>query len=319
MQRPIRSLTHEPYLGWPAHVLRQGSLCLRVVAAVGGRLMGISHAGQDICFVHPQLAGQTWSGQAADWPALCGEWGFPLWGGGKTWVAPESAWPQGAPHRDLDSLPWQVRAAWCSADSMGVEVQSPVCRDSGLQISRRLTLPAQGAAWTVEHTLVNCGSTTQDCGLWDVLMLKRPGLVTLALDAAQPQGLCALPGREALATLVRDGVVQQSAAQAQVHCHTARAFKLGFFSEAGRVQVDFETPSLRYARHSAVQPGQSWAHGHPLEVFNAPALDYFEVETHSPLQRLAPGDSLHYTVHERVEALPAAAQTPFTLTETENT
>ncbi len=59
------------------------------------------------------------------WPALCGEWRFPLLGGGKTWIAPESDWPAGAPHRDLDSLPWQVLDTWCDAHSMGIKVPRP--------------------------------------------------------------------------------------------------------------------------------------------------------------------------------------------------
>lgn len=89
------------------------------------------------------LEGKTFEGDIRQWPAVCGEWGFPLCGGGKTWIAPESDWPACAPHRDLDSLPWQVLDTWCDAHSMGIEVRSPVCSVSGLQLTRRLTLPAQ--------------------------------------------------------------------------------------------------------------------------------------------------------------------------------
>ena len=45
---------------------------------------------------------------------------------------------------------------------------------------------------------------------------------------------------------------------------------------------------------------QPYAHGLPLEVFNAPVLNYFEVETHSPLRTLEAGEVLRFAV---VEAL----------------
>jgi hypothetical protein len=41
-----------------------------------------------------------------------------------------------------------------------------------------------------------------------------------------------------------------------------------------------------------------YAHGMPLEVFNAPVLEYFEVETHSPLRTLGAGEILRFAVRE---------------------
>ena len=306
MQPAVRSLTREPFKGWPAYALRQDALCLCVVPAVGGRLMGIRLDGQELCFVHPDLQGQSFSGDEAAWPALCGDWDFPLWGGGKTWVAPESAWPQGAPHRDLDSLAWNVTDVWCTDDSMGVEVQSPVCRSSGLQIRRRLHLGAQSQAWSVEHSLRNRGDQPQACGIWDVLMLERPAVVSLALSAQPAAPVCALPGKPTLAELEGDGTLQRTGSLVRVHCLRGHAFKCGFWGEAGRLQVDRADLGLRYTRHAAVDPARVYAHGHPLEVFNAPTLNYFEVETHSPLAQLQPGDCLQHTIHESVERLPCA-------------
>ena len=322
MPLSVRALTQELFKGWPAFVMRQNGLTLSVVPNVGGRLMGINLAGQELCFVHPELAGRTYSGDVSDWPALCGDWNFPLWGGGKTWVAPESDWPQGAPHRDLDSLPWTVKEVWCTAESMGVTVQSPICSQSGLQISRRLTLPANATAWTVEHTLANCGTEVRTCGVWDVLMLCRPGRVSVPLAPSPPThpcGIAALPGKEPLESLMRSGTVEVSAGQARIHCVAAREFKCGFYSEEGLIHADFEDGGIRYARRSRVEPGQAYAHGHPIEVFNAPKLDYFEVETHSPLQQLSPGDCIRYLIHERVSALAGDTHPPSTLIEKETT
>ena len=58
---------------------------------------------------------------------------------------------------------------------------------------------------------------------------------------------------------------------------------------------------LAYRRRSDVDSACAYAHGHPLEIFNAPSLPYFEIETHSPMQTLAPGDRIDYRIYERVE------------------
>lgn len=265
--------------------------------------MGIAWDGQEIAFANPALFGKTYSGNSSTWDALCGDWSFPLWGGGKTWVAPESAWPGGAPHRDLDSLAWAVTDSWQTEHAMGVEVQSPICSQTGLQITRRLTLHSGGSEWTVEHTLTNRGTVQRACGIWDVLMLKRPAVVTIPLAAEPALSIVALPGKEPLDSLQRDGVLTLGAHNAQIRCTVGREFKCGFQSEQGQVDVQFPALHVGYARHSTVSAGQPYAHGHPLEVFNAPSLDYFEVETHSPLQQLAPGDSMRYAIHERVFSL----------------
>ena len=106
--RPRRSLRWDVFRGWQALILTQDALELTVVPSIGGRLMSLRHAGIELAYVNDALAGKTPDGSAGQWQALCGEWAFPLWGGGKTWVAPESDWPDGAPQRDLDSGPFDV-------------------------------------------------------------------------------------------------------------------------------------------------------------------------------------------------------------------
>ena len=298
-----RSLSERIFQGWPAYTLQQGDLVLQVVPAVGGRLMGIAFAGQELCFTHPDLRGKSFDGDLRQWDALCAGWSFPLWGGGKTWIAPESAWPSGAPHRDLDSLPWTLVEHWCGAQSMGIEVQSPVCSLTGLQLRRRLVLPAHTQAWSIEHTLHNAGTQPLRCGLWDVLMLQRPGdvQVMLAAKGSYPgDRIVPLPGKKACAQLEAQGALRTEGDVAHIQCHSGDEFKCGFASLDGRVQVDFSQWGLRYQRHSVIEPHATYAHGLPVEVFNAPALDYFEVETHSPLHTLQPGQTATYTIYESV-------------------
>ena len=199
----LRSLTQENFKGWHAYALRQGHLALHIVPQVGGRLMGITFNGFELCFVHPQLQGRTFDGSEQAWSTLCTDWPFPLWGGGKTWIAPESDWPDAAPHRDLDSRAWEVVETWCTDAEMGIALSSPICTRSKLQLGRRLSLSSQGPQWTVEHVLTNHGTTPVRCGIWDVLMLCQPGGVSIALPEPAHTAVAALPGKPSIADLLQ--------------------------------------------------------------------------------------------------------------------
>jgi hypothetical protein len=315
MQPFERSLKEASFMGWPAFALRQGPLRLHVVPAIGGRLMGIEFEGVELCFVNPALCGQMPADDPAAWAALCGDWGFPLWGGGKTWLAPESAWPRGAPHRDLDSGAWTVTERWCDLQGMGIELRSPVCRDSALQLRRRLSLPNHGTAWRLEHGATNRGDTPITFGLWDVLMLQRPARVSLPrpgalATTAWASAVHALPGKPPVEALRRDGVLRARGEQIDIACDAAREFKCGFDSRAGEIQAErtVDGGTLRYQRRSRYPRQASFAHEHPLEVFNAPRLPYFEIETHSPLATLAPATSCAFAIEEAVLRLPATPE-----------
>jgi hypothetical protein len=294
-------------------VPQQTGLTLHVVPSVGGRLMGIALDGDELCFVNPLLRGRHASDDERNgvsaWADLCGAWGFPLWGGGKTWLAPESAWPGGAPHRDLDSGAWAVTHTWFDEHGMGIHLQSPLCRDSGLQLQRRLSLPSEGTAWSVEHSVNNRGRTAWRGGLWDVLMLQRPAWLSVALPAAHaahwPAAVRTLPGKGSVAALCRSGVLLPERNHIDVVCAQPGEFKLGFDSEAGVVHADLPgaAGTLRYQRRSQLPAAAIYAHGHPLEVFNAPALPYFEIESHSPFTTLQPGEQMRFVIDEAVQRL----------------
>jgi len=310
-----RSLSAGTCHGWPAWRLQQGGLVLQVLPSVGGRLMGIAWQGRQLCFVHEALAGQPPApDDAARWPAQCVGWPFPLWGGGKTWIAPQADWPDGEPHRDLDSGAWTLAERWCDADGMGLHLVSPVCRRSGLQLQRRLLLPAGGTVWHIDHTLSNHGPLPRRCGLWDVLMLRRPAVVQARLHHGGAAGtLSAVAGMPALDALAAQGLLSQAGPALTLRCDAALMFKCGLHPEAGMLDVVLPPAGaqglpqglpqgLRYRRWSATDGTAAHAHGHPVEVFNAPDLPYFEVESHSPLATLAPGQSLTWRVHEQIVA-----------------
>ena len=186
MHAPIaasRHLTACDFFGWPALRLQQGMLTLHAVPQIGGRLMGIRHGDDELGFINPALAGKTPFVSGTDWRELCGAWDFTLWGGGKTWIAPESNWPGGVPQPDLDSGPYTLRRTWADDRSIGVVMESPICRLSGLQILRRIELFRGIRGWHVSEQVTNRGMESCQCGAWDVLMLNRPAAVRIPLPA----------------------------------------------------------------------------------------------------------------------------------------
>jgi hypothetical protein len=271
--------------------------------------MGIRHGAGELCFINPALAGRLPSDDAQAWQALCGSWGFPLWGGGKTWVAPEADWPEGAPQRDLDSGAYAVLESWCDDVSMGIELQSGICRQSHLQIRRRIEVPFGGSAWTMTHTLTNCGAAAHLCGIWDVLMLRRPAQVHFTREQGSTSdwrgAVHPVPGKGPIDDIFATDIVTGGDGDLQVRCVEAVEYKIGIDSDSGEVMADLTLPEGQfcYRRNSLIHAGARYAHGHPLEVFNSPILPYFEIETHSPLALISPGQSIIYTVHEEVAAI----------------
>jgi len=266
--------------------------------------MGIRHGEDELCFINPALAGKAPSADGSDWSELCGDWDFPLWGGGKTWIAPESKWPNGAPHRDLDSGNYTLRSLWINTHSMGVELECPVCPLTQLQIQRRIELLKGSATWRVTQTISNRGTETRQCGVWDVLMLRRPGNVMIPLPATERDAVKAVHpfvGIGPIPDLFEAGIIDIDQGSLKVRCDEAVAFKVGALSSHGEMHVHLNasgTAPLLYRRRSDISGADSYAHGHPIEVFNAPVLPYFEVESHSRLATLSPGESVALLVEE---------------------
>jgi hypothetical protein len=303
---PGRALEWTHYFDWPALRLRQGPLELFVVPAVGGRLMGMRHDGDELAFVNPALKGRIASEDPAVWAELCGEWSFPLWGGGKTWIAPESRWPGAAPHRDLDSGAYKVVQTWSDEHTMGVELESPICSQSGLQIHRRITLDAASSTWSTVHALTNRGSIARECGIWEVLMLNRPARIEIPIRDGMTElhdVVRQIAGKGPIDDLCETDIVHLRDHLLSVECERAVEYKFGVAQPAGEIRVILpgRAGAHHYRRTSLLDPLAQYAHGTPIEVFNAPRLPYFEIETHAPLAQLKAGERVEYEIREEIK------------------
>ena len=160
---------------WQEHYLNNGDLTLVLLPGIGGRLIDIRYKKQSLLFCNPDLVSIDpdacfgFTG-VTELPTKAEHIPFPLWGGEKTWVSPESSWPSGAPYPVLDSAAYRLEVI----DENSVRMTSQVCAISGLQIVRTISILAtEEAAWKIRHSLINRGQNTRYCGIWSVMMVHR--------------------------------------------------------------------------------------------------------------------------------------------------
>lgn len=266
---------------WQTITLSAGDLELVILPGIGGRLWDVVFAGRSLLFGNPDLVGRVPNlDDLTDLPTKSPQFKFPLWGGEKTWIAPDSAWVNHAPFPVLDSGPYSVKAR----DDRQITLQSAVCPLSGLEIERRITLnDANG--WRLHHKVKNRGTSQRLTGIWSVLMLDHPTRIGLEVGR-QPQ-ITPVFGDAA-------GLYELPAPFALFDCSAAGEFKLGTRNPAGRVFMKLgDGRDAVWLSSSTASPARNdrFAHGHEFEIFNSGDYPYCEAEWHAPQKNLKPGES----------------------------
>ncbi len=257
----------------------------------GGRLWDVKFQGRSLLFKNPDLIEKPFELDALSrLPTRSPQFGFPLWGGEKTWVAPDSDWKNGAPYSVLDSASYQV----ISADDLHVRMQSAICPDSGLRIERRITISVNGT-WRIEHTVTNCIPTDRYAGIWSVLMLNQPARI--GLDSGPTANLLPVFGNA-------DGLASIHGSFSVFDCERSQEFKLGSHNQTGRVlaRLDHnEGPLWLSCKSTQHVASDEYAHGHNFEVFNSGDYPYCEAEWHAPARTLRQGEHLNFVQEFRVQ------------------
>lgn len=272
---------HEVSSIWDTVSLRQGTLELVALPGIGGRLWDIRLDDRSLLFQNPDLDGIAFDASRLDrLPTRSPQFGFPLWGGEKTWIAPESEWPNGAPHPVPDSGPYEV----VSATDQALRMTSVTCPHSNLIVDREIAL-LSASSWTVTHRLANQGKAPRACGIWSVMMLDHPALI-------------GVPGRSVKINKVFDehgGRVTRRIEGAIANCDGKEQFKVAMDNPNGAslIRVTHD-PIWLLCRTPAPSRDDVFAHGQPFEVFNSGDYPYCEAEWHSPQATLAPGDTLTF-------------------------
>ncbi len=275
---------------WQTLRLTSGDLELVVLPGIGGRLWDVVFAGRSLLFQNPDLSGQSPDlDTLSDLPTRSPQFNFPLWGGEKTWIAPDSSWVENAPFPTLDSGPYRVS----DRDQSSLALESQVCPLTGLVIQRRIGLKNSNR-WILHHEVHNSGPMKRHTGIWSVLMLNQPVRI----------GLAGAPNQTIKRVFGEAGALNKSSGSfIRFDCTSLQEFKSGMFNPRGRVFMQLGGPKDPIWIQCSTAPAKRndrFAHGHNFEVFNSGDYPYCETEWHAPACHLEPGQSTSFVQHFRI-------------------
>jgi hypothetical protein len=275
--------------GWPGQRIGCGPLKIVLVPSIGGRIMSLRYEGKEMMFLQKEHAGEVFDFTDADLVAKKKEIGFRLWGGDKTWVAPQSEWQEQIPPLELDAgtyaLTWEGTVA---------VMTSPTCRETGLRIVRRVNIDEEMTL----HVTDEFQNTTSDKvirkGIWNVTQFNRPCVFFIPADKGVIRSYHHI---DKSLPEVKD-ILKEEEGWVEVPCRENTLFKCGGMPKEGHIiakiplggpkelvvlkSFQIETDPLRYA------------HGSAVEVFNSAKHNYAEMEVHAPVCTLNPGESFSF-------------------------
>lgn len=293
------------YKGWPSWHIKRDQLELVLVPEIGGRIMGLLWRGHDLFFTQPEREGQmpdlALDGDVREAKRALG---FPLWGGDKTWLAPQGRWTDGVPFLDLDSGSWSLRVDRVGTDLAVAEMTSPMCRETGVQIIRKVSVSAERPDWSVTHRIHNTSAATVEWGPWSVTMVLRPADIYMPRrpNSPYPDGVKTFDA-EGEAASIRDRVVSDLGEVAVIRCRDAHAFKYGVDADQGWLLAVLNVPGVGlvgFRKQVPVYDLETYGHGCIAEVYNSDRYPYLEMEAHGPVVRLGPGESFELEERQAV-------------------
>jgi len=279
-------ISKENIYGWEGYRLSIGDISLGITPQIGGRIISLTFEGEELFFVQKEHQGEIVDLKMVDdLRAKKKELGFRLWGGDKTWVAPQSEWWEKIPPLDLDAGQYDIEVG-----PTDVVMTSPICRETGLQIIRRVELKEDGTIM-LDQTFSNTGNKPIERGIWDVTQMMRPFEVYL-------------PGsKENFRAYKDEGLIEDVQTKIEEHegcmkisCNDATHFKFGGFINQGSIvavrRSEFE--EIKFVRTFKIDADANYAHQAMVEVYNSPQYPYCEIEVHAPLVRLEKGEHVSH-------------------------
>lgn len=294
---------------FPAFRLANAHLEALVVPALG-RVMRFSRAGG---------LNHLWTDNIPrQGEAYVSVFGWANWGGDKTWLAPQSRWPEMAGPGRMGDPAWGEpihgeHNATLLPDG-GLRVTGPVSRFSGLRVSRDYRL--DGDEFVLVQRVENVASPgPRRISLWSVTNVPRPEVFYALPSAGSPYP---------------DGVLRQARYGDEILIGRAgpfitfrpanrRPIKFGLDADhaalaavhAGELFIQrAERPPGAYPDASRARPDLP---GLCVEYFDAGAdspLPYAELELLGPLVTLAPGETTTHAVRWSLHPLPVPDAAP---------
>lgn len=285
-------------LGFPSLEFANDIIKLIITPGIGGRIMGFGTLDTNILYQNPEcfaLRQEATVSSISEIREQRLKRGYVLYGGEKTWIAPQDDW-DGPPYMDLDHGSYDIQVKE-DQDCVKVELFSPVCRETKLRIKRVIEIPNEGNKITINQKIENHGTETVRKGVWQVAMLDRPAVVSLECEGKSQHE----DGIKIFGELTeQEKYIKKDNGKAYIHCEEYKVFKVGTDVNKGFVDTFIKDKSLVFKIEFEPVDG-FYGHGCAVEVFNSVEYPYLEVEVHSPLKDIEPGDSVEHTVYWSVK------------------
>jgi hypothetical protein len=156
------------YFNRPAYQLKNDRLCLTVVPAFSGRVMELLVDGHNCLWTNvPLLKGEV------NGDPTFGNW--MNWGGYKTWLGPQSRWPDpGSQSDEMDNVEWEV----VDQTPTAIELLGPPIPWAGVRLGRRLSLAAARGEPRVHvlESIANTSDVSRSWAVWAVTQFPVPYL-----------------------------------------------------------------------------------------------------------------------------------------------
>lgn len=288
---------HVDFWGWRGLSLSTARVSLVVAPEVGGRIVSLKLDGVETLFSMQELRGRRIDlSRITDVRRKKRELGWLHYGGYKTWLAPQENWTDGLPFLDLDSGSYEL-AVEENPEGAVVRVTSSVCRETGMQLTREVSLSGNGRL-IVGQAMINQSAQAVKWGLWDVTQVRGPGIAVFPVaDSSRFEGGLKAYAGEGRSPEVVDRYVRLSEGLATVTCQQIEPFKYGTDSMEGWILglLDLgEDHWLALLKVYEPIPRATYPHETTAEVYDAGSHPYFELEVHSPVMTLAPGATHGY-------------------------
>jgi hypothetical protein len=261
---------------------RRAGLSLTVTEEGGGRLLQMKLRERDIAYFQPELFAQI--PKLLDKNRKDVNWEEVGLGGEKTWVAPQNSFGGGVPFLDLNLGKYNAQGI-----ENGVALTSPICRETGLQIQREITLEdgAEGK-FTIKAQVSNHSSRVKEAAPWSVFQLVKPATVNVGPLTGLPEAF-----KNEGAGIMPQGILRQISDNYYALALKAGGdmFKAGFhfIGADGSMEIRFTGGvSPVFLKIDFAVPDGTFPHGYRAELFD---WQYFEAEFLGPLEQIAPGKS----------------------------
>ncbi len=225
--------------------------------------------------------------------------GFGVWGGDKTWIAPQQLWWEGTPPAATDRGVWE----YSISGSQEIHMKSPVCKETLLVAEKTVTIFSERLRIREKITAVRDWSVPR--GVWNVTQFLRPLYVYIpsSLIAVKPY-----PEEGDSLNLLKEKLLEwplttgddldpgEDLSFVRIDCTKPAHFKYGGIPRKGFIVSvhPAETGYLCITRKFGIysRSGKDYPHGSQWEVYNSPDQNYMELELHSTASELKSGESV---------------------------